>query len=149
MLSSASKLCKDLSTVQRIHCFLTPFSIFFMLRQLAGWPCTAGVFIQTGPGLNLTKDSLHFSICYLFFDFFCLSLHLIPCASPILWSPPIAGCVAAPSPLREYGPTPSLRYPSKSPLHGGFLRAHGDCLLSEAVLCSCFYLSVISWEPET
>lgn len=74
MLSSASKLCKDLSTVQRIHCFLTPFSIFFMLRQLAGWPCTAGVFIQTGPGLNLTKDSLHFSSCYLFFDFFCLSL---------------------------------------------------------------------------
>lgn len=75
--------------------------------------------------------------------------HLIPCASPMLWSPPIAGCMAALSPLREYGPTPSLRYPSKSPVHRGFLRAHGDCLLSEAVLCSCFYLSVIAWEPET
>lgn len=154
MLSSASRLCNDLSTVQRIHCFLSPvISIFFILRQLAGWPCMSGVFIQTDPGLSLTKCSLHFSSCCLFFDFSCLSVskrrHLIPFAPSVLWPHPMWGCVAAPSPLREYGPTFSLRYPSKSLLHGGFLRSHKDCLLSEAVLCSCFYLTVIAWEPET
>lgn len=98
---------------------------------------------------SLRTVSISLVVTYSLISSVSLSLHLIRCASPILWSPPIAGCVAAPSPLREYGPTPSRRYPSKSPLHGGFLRAHGDCLLSEAVLCSCFYLSVIAWEPET
>lgn len=93
MLSSASRVCKDLSTVQRICCFLSPFSIFFMLRQLAGWPCTARVFIQTDPGLSLTKCSLHFSSCCLFFDFSCLSLSL-------------KRDISSPFPLPYFGPIP-------------------------------------------
>lgn len=152
MLSSASRLCKDLSTVQRIYCFLNPFSIFFMPRQLAGWPCMAGVFIQTDPGWA-SLNAVSISLVVACFSFSPVSLSkrrcLMPFALSMLWPHPIAGCMAAPSPLMEYGPTPSLRYPSKNPLHGGFLRSHRDCLLSEAVLCSCFYLTVIAWEPET
>lgn len=118
MLSSASRLCKDLSTVRRIRCFLSPFSIFFMLRQLAGWPSTAGVFIQTDPGLSLTK-SISLVVAYSLISPVSLSerRHLIPFSPSILWSHPVAGCLAAPSPLMEYGPIPSLRYPSKIPLH--------------------------------
>lgn len=90
MLSSASRLCKDLSTVRRIRCFLSPFSIFFMLRQLAGWPSTAGVFIQTDPGLSLTK-SISLVVAY----------SLI---SPVSLS--LKGGISSPFPLPYFGPIP-------------------------------------------
>lgn len=77
--------------------------------------------------------------------------HLIPFAPSRTLPPPLLQQDARPlvSHLREHRPTPSLRYPSKSPLHGGFLRSHEDYLLSEALLCTCFYLTIIAREPET
>lgn len=47
----------------------------FLHAEMAGRVVVAlGVFNQKDPGLSLTKRSLCFSICCLFFDFSCLPL---------------------------------------------------------------------------